>query len=69
MTASRQERVLFVHEDSLSSTMIDSVTRHWETTVRSYVDHEKLLHEIKLFVMDVMNREFAGDLPRLDGNG
>ena len=46
--------------------MIGSVTRRWETAVRSYADREELLHEIKLFVVDVMNREFAGDLPRLD---
>ena len=69
VSASRQERVLFVHEDSLSSAMIGSVTRRWETTVRSYTDREELLHEIKLFVVDVMNREFAGDLPQLAESG
>jgi len=36
--------------------------------VRSYGDREELLHEIKLFVVDVMNREFTGELPRLDGS-
>lgn len=69
VTATHQERVLFIHEESLSSAMIGSVTRRWEATVRSYSDKEELLHEVKSFVVDVMNREFAGELPRLDSDG
>lgn len=64
LDADGRERVMFAHEDTVSSAMIRSITQRWDARVVSYADESELLDEIRQFVADVMNRELYGDLPR-----
>jgi hypothetical protein len=59
-----RERVMFAHEDSVSSAMIRSISQRWDARVVSYADEAELLDETRQFVADLMNRELYGDLPR-----
>jgi len=59
-----RERVMFAHENAVSSAMIRSISHRWDARVISYEDETVLLDEIRQFVADLMNRELYGDLPR-----
>lgn len=59
-----RERVMFAHEDAVSSAMIRSISQRWDARVVSYADEAELLDEIRQFIADLMNRELYGDLPR-----
>lgn len=59
-----RERVLFAHEDTVSSAMIRSIGQRWDARVISYGDESELVDEVRQFVADLMNRELYGDLPR-----
>jgi len=59
-----RERVMFAHEDAVSSAMIQSISKRWDARVVSYADEDELLDEIRQFVADLMNRELYGALPR-----
>lgn len=66
-TAERSERVVFVHEDGLTSAMVASLARRWNVTVYSYGDVSELVFRLRAFVLHVMHREASGDLPTLAG--
>lgn len=66
VSGTRNERVLFVHESGITSAMVAAVHGRWDARVCSYSDRADLIRQIRLFVRDVMRREFRGDLPRLD---
>jgi hypothetical protein len=59
-----RERVMFAHEDAVSSAMIRAISQRWDARVVSYADETELLDEIRQFVADLMNRELYGDLQR-----
>jgi len=59
-----RERVMFAHEDAVSSAMIRAIGQRWDARVVSYEDEAALLSEIRQFVVDLMNRELYGDLER-----
>jgi len=59
-----RERVLFAHEEAVSSAMIRSISQRWDARVVSYADEAELLDEVRQFIADLMNRELYGDLPR-----
>lgn len=59
-----RERVMFTHEDAVSSAMIRAISQRWDARVVSYEAEAELLDEIRQFVADLMNRELYGDLPR-----
>lgn len=61
-----RERVLFVHESGVSSSMIAAVRDRWEARVYTYRDRSDLLKRVRLFVRDVARRELHGELPSLD---
>lgn len=61
-----RERVLFVHESGVSSSMIAAVRDRWEARVYSYRDRADLVRQVRLFVRDIARRELHGDLPRFD---
>jgi hypothetical protein len=59
-----RERVLFAHEDAVSSAMIRSIGQRWDARVVSYSDEAALVDAVRQFVADLMNRELYGDLSR-----
>lgn len=60
------ERVLLVHEDDVSSAMLDSITRRWDARVATYSTEAELGDELRSFVAQIMYREATGVLPRKD---
>ncbi|KTG08029.1 DUF7509 family protein [Haloferax profundi] len=60
------DRIVFVHESSVTSEMIRAARARWDLRVETYDTEEELHKRIRLFVADVMNRELHGDLDCLD---
>ncbi|WP_148413494.1 hypothetical protein [Haloferax sp. KTX1] len=60
------DRIVFVHEDSVTSEMIRAARARWDLRVETYDTEAELHKRVRLFVADVMNRELHGDLDRLD---
>jgi hypothetical protein len=69
LDGTERERVLFAHEDAVSSAMIRSIGQRWDARVVSYGDEAELVDAIRQFVADLMNRELYGDLPRKATDG
>lgn len=61
-----RERVLFVHESGVESTMIAAVRDRWDARVYRYRDRAGLVKRVRLFVRDVARRERHGELASLD---
>lgn len=57
------ERALFVHEESVRSAMIASVSDRWDATVRTFEGPSDLVDVVWLFARDVMRKETEGELP------
>jgi hypothetical protein len=64
-----RERVLFAHEDAVSSAMIRAISQRWDARVVSYGDEAELIDAVRQFIADLMNRELYGDLPRKTSDG
>ncbi|WP_158853213.1 hypothetical protein [Halorhabdus sp. CUG00001] len=60
------ERVIFVHEDDVTSAMIRSASVRWDLRVATYESEDELVAMLRRFVGEIMHRERRGDLPRLD---
>ncbi|WP_411968442.1 hypothetical protein [Haloferax sp. YSSS75] len=60
------DRIVFVHEATVTSEMIRAARARWDLRVETYDTEEELHKRIRLFVADVMNRELHGELERLD---
>ncbi|MBC9986096.1 hypothetical protein E4P24_06900 [Haloferax sp. AS1] len=60
------DRIVFVHEATVTSEMIRAARARWDLRVETYDTEAELHKRIRLFVADVMNRELHGDLDRLD---
>ncbi|WP_410764852.1 hypothetical protein [Haloferax sp. DFSO60] len=60
------DRIVFVHEATVTSEMIRAARARWDLRVETYDDEEELVKRVRLFVADIMNRELHGDLDRLD---
>ncbi|QOS11502.1 uncharacterized protein HfgLR_06800 [Haloferax gibbonsii] len=60
------DRIVFVHEATVTSEMIRAARARWDLRVETYDTEAELHKRIRLFVADVMNRELHGDLGRLD---
>lgn len=57
-----EERVLFVHERTVRSALIESLSSRWNVTVYSYADTDELVDRVREFVSNVFSRELAGEL-------
>lgn len=57
------ERVLVVHESSVSSAMLGAVTQRWDANIATYVDEDELIDQLRMFVGQIMVQERVGDLP------
>ena len=55
------ERVLFVHEQGVRSSMIRGIGEEWDVDVQAYVDEADLARKVRLFVMEIMEQETRAD--------
>ena len=60
------DRLLFAHEDDVTSAMIRSSKVRWDLRVETYETEEELVSKLRRFAGGVMQRERRGDLRCLD---
>jgi hypothetical protein len=60
------DRLIFVHEDDVTSAMIRSASVRWDLRVETYGTEAELVTELRRFVGGIMHRERRGELRRLD---
>ncbi|WP_207592691.1 DUF7509 family protein [Halomontanus rarus] len=60
------DRLVFVHEDDVTSEMIRSATVRWDLRVETYETEAALVEKLRRFTGGIMQRERRGDLKRLD---
>lgn len=59
------ERVVFVHEDDVTSAMIRSASTRWDLRVETYETEAELVDTLRRFAGEIMHRERRGRLARL----
>lgn len=64
-TEAHSERVIFMHEDDVTSAMISSARDRWGLRVATYDSEAELIEELRAFTGEIQHREQRGDLPRL----
>lgn len=62
---SHDDRIVFVHEDAVTSEMIRSARTRWDLRIETYATESELAGIVRRFVVTVMNRERYGDLEYL----
>lgn len=60
------DRLLFVHENDVTSAMIRSAKVRWDLRVETYETDADLVAKLRRFVGGIMQRECRGDPGRLD---
>ena len=60
------DRLIFVHEDEVTSAMIRSATVRWDLRVETYATEADLVQKLRRFAGGIMHRERRGDLDRPD---
>lgn len=60
------DRLLFVHEDDVTSAMIRSASARWDLRVETYETEAELVEKLRRFAAGVMHRERRGELTRLE---
>lgn len=60
------DRLIFVHEDDVTSAMIRSARVRWDLRVETYESESELVSKLRLFAGGIMQRERRGELDRLD---
>lgn len=60
------DRLLFVHEDDVTSAMIRSARVRWDLRVTTYETESELVSKLRLFTAGIMHRERRGDLDLLE---
>jgi hypothetical protein len=65
LSDTHSERLVFVHEDDVSSAMIQSATMRWDLRVETYGTEAELVDELRRFAGETMHRERQGHLSRL----
>lgn len=60
------DRLLFVHEATVTSAMIRSVAKRWDLSVETYETEVELVDTLRLFAGSIMHQERRGELDRLD---
>ena len=59
------DRLIFIHEDDVTSAMIRSARVRWDLRVETYETETELVSKIRMFVGGIMQRERRGDLDQL----
>ena len=60
------ERLIFVHENDVTSAMIRSASVRWDLRVETYETEDELMAKLRRFADGIMHRERRGELDRLD---
>ncbi|EMA61431.1 DUF7509 family protein [Halorubrum lipolyticum] len=60
------DRLIFVHEDCVTSAMIRSASVRWDVRVETYETEAELASKLRLFVGEIMHGERRGELDRPD---
>ncbi|ELZ29873.1 hypothetical protein C474_12591 [Halogeometricum pallidum JCM 14848] len=60
------DRLLFAHEDDVTSAMIRSAKVRWDLRVETYETGSELVDKLRLFAGGIMQQERQGGLNRLD---
>ena len=60
------ERLVFVHEDDVTSAMIRSASVRWDLRVETYETEDELVAKLRRFAGGIMHRERRGGLRRLE---
>lgn len=60
------DRLIFVHEDDVTSAMIRSARVRWDLRVETYETEAGLADKLRFFAGGIMQRERRGELSRLD---
>ena len=60
------DRLVFVHEDDVTSAMIRSAQVRWDLRVETYDTEAELVSKLRLFAGGIMHRERRGALDQLD---
>lgn len=59
------ERLLFAHEENVTSAMIRSSRARWDLRVETYETERELAEKLRFFAAEIMHRERRGELDRL----
>lgn len=60
------DRLIFVHEDDVTSAMIRSAQVRWDLRVETYETESELISKLRLFAGGTMHQERRGELDQLD---
>lgn len=60
------DRLVFVHEDDVTSAMIRAANARWDLRVETYETEADLVHTLRRFAAGIMHRERRGGLDQLD---
>ncbi|WP_435196388.1 DUF7509 family protein [Natronomonas sp. EA1] len=60
------DRLVFVHENEVTSAMIRSARVRWDLRVETYETEAELVAKLRLFAGNIMHRERRGELTPLD---
>ena len=66
LAATHGERLIFVHEDDVTSAMIRSASVRWDLRVETYETEDELVAKLRRFAGGIMHRERRGELDQLD---
>lgn len=66
LAESHGDRLLFVHEDDVTSAMIQSANVRWDLRLETYETEAELVARLRRFAGGIMHRERRGDLDRLE---
>ena len=66
LSESQGDRLIFIHEDDVTSAMIRSARVRWDLRVETYETEEELVGKLRVFAGGIMQRERRGELDRLD---
>ena len=60
------DRLIFVHEDDVTSAMIRSARVRWDLRIETYETEAELADKLRFFAGEIMQQERRGGLSRLD---
>jgi hypothetical protein len=66
LAATHGDRLVFVHENDVTSAMIRSANMRWDLRIETYETEGELVGTLRRFAGAVMHRERRGGLDRLD---
>jgi hypothetical protein len=60
------DRLIFIHEDDVTSAMIRSASVRWDLRIETYDTKDELVAKLRRFAGGIMHRERRGGLSRLE---